>query len=98
MIYQISEYALISKCRLIATMLSRWRMSVADCLKKYEEVGKEIFKDPRVSLWGWPKARHSKKPLIKAIEDLAVARAPKGKESVDGKYQMFPAPLDLCKT
>jgi hypothetical protein len=85
---------------LIATMLSRWRMSVAECIQKYDTLGGQIFGQKRlVSVFGYPKCKHSKKPLIAAIKELADQRTPKteGKRP-EKKIEMFPSPPDLCRT
>jgi hypothetical protein len=84
---------------LIATMLSRWRMSVAECLEKYESFGRAIFVNKRImSAFGFPKTKHSKKPLIAAIKDLTKKRSPQDTETDRPEYQMFPSPDDLCRT
>jgi hypothetical protein len=81
-------------------MLSRWRMSVKECIEQYEIVGEEIFGSKwRLSVLGFPQSKHSKKPLIRAIESLVDKRTAKSPEqSPDTKYQKFPGPPDLCRT
>lgn len=93
------EFKLMNHHSLIATMLSRWRMTVAEGLEQYENVGKKIFEYPRlVSVFGRPQCKHSKKPLIKAIRDLAASKRPNGVDSPESIFNMFPAPPDLCRT
>jgi hypothetical protein len=89
---------LIYSNSLIAVMLSRLRMSVADCLQQYEVVGGKVFGEPRkVSILGWPHNRYHKAPLVKAIQDIVAQRVPNERESSEEKFQMFPAPADLCR-
>jgi hypothetical protein len=90
---------LIIALSLIATMLSRLRMTVAEAVEQYEDVGKKIFENPRpISLAGWPKCKHSKKPLVTAIQNLATSRRPKSEPPDESIFNMFPAPSDLCRT
>jgi hypothetical protein len=80
-------------------MLSRWRMPVVECLKKYEEVGKQIFEKRRkISILGYPQNKHSKRPLKDAIEALCKERSPPNRTPAARKFEMFPAPDDLCRT
>lgn len=86
---------------LIATMLSRLRMSVAECLEQYKNFGRAIFINKRkVSAFGYPKTKHSKKPLVAAINDLTKERSPleTDEQEIRPEYQMFPSPEDLCRT
>ena len=90
---------LISALSLIATMFSRLRMTVAEAVEQYEDVGKKIFQNPRsISLVGWPKCKHSKKPLITAIQGLVASRRPNSEQPDKSIFNMFPAPSDLCRT
>lgn len=81
-------------------MLSRWRMSVKECIAQYEVVGNQIFGAKwRLSVLGFPQSKHSKKPLKAAIKKLVqekTATTPGQPPNLD--YQKFPAPPDLCRT
>jgi hypothetical protein len=85
---------------LIATMLSRLRMSVAECIQKYDTLGRQIFGQKRsVSVLGYPQCKHSKRPLIAAIQELVDQRTPRIEGQIPEKeFEMFPAPPDLCRT
>jgi len=83
---------------LIATMLSRWRMPVVDCLRQYEVFGEKVFGQRRkVSVLGWPHNKHHKAPLVQAIKDIAAQKTPSEREGSGEKFQMFPTPPDLCR-
>ena len=74
-------------------------MTVAECLEQYEVVGQKIFENRRkISVFGRPQCKHSKKPLIKAIQDLAASKRPNRIDSPTSIFNMFPAPPDLCRT
>jgi len=75
-------------------------MSVKECITQYEIVGSQIFGAKwRLSVLGFPQTKHSKKPLIRAIESLTDAKTAKASgEDPDPKYERFPAPPDLCRT
>jgi hypothetical protein len=79
-------------------MLSRWRMSVNECIEQYKLVGAQVFGDKRnLSFFGFPRSKHSKKPLKAAIIDLGNQKTPE-MPGDSPRYQMFPAPSDLCRT
>jgi hypothetical protein len=75
-------------------------MSVAECIQKYEEFGEQIFgKKRKISVLGYPQSKHSKKPLIEAIKQLAKERTPNTKNQASRpEFEMFPSPPDLCRT
>ncbi|KAF4636644.1 hypothetical protein G7Y89_g1453 [Cudoniella acicularis] len=84
---------------LIATMLGRWWMSVAECRKIYKNIGGSIFKNSRLfRIMGRPRYKYSKRPLIQAINDLVDERTPGSAIQGEAKFSLFPAPGDLCRT
>ncbi len=96
------DLALTLLCRLIATMLSRFRMSVAECIQQYQVVGEKIFENRRkLSVLGYPRDKHSKRPLINAIKKLTRERSPNpgiDEDKLPAEFRLFPAPPDLCRT
>lgn len=83
-------------------MLSRWRMSVKECITQYEIVGNRVFNTKwRLSVLGFPRSKHSKKPLkaaIKSLVDKKTVTTPGQSPTSEFEYGKFPAPPDLCRT
>ena len=82
---------------LISIMLGRFRMSVPDCLRRYEEMGERIFGHPRrISIKGWPKNKFDKLNLKQCVEDITNQHMPEHESQET--YGRLPYPEDLCKT
>lgn len=76
-------------------------MPVAECLGQYSTFGRDIFRNKRkVSAFGFPKTKHSKKPLISAIRTLTTQKTPPAQPNlpIRPEFEMFPSPDDLCRT
>lgn len=76
-------------------MLSRFRMSVNDCITEYKSLGRKVFAHPRPLLMGglsWHK--FSAQPLTAAIQDVTNRHCFKlGSFGVQ-----FPSDPDFCRT
>jgi hypothetical protein len=84
--------------RLIAMMLSRWRMSAGECRKQYEDLGMAIFANPRpFSFLGIPYDKHHKAPLVQAIENIMNLKIPEEHRDANNKLQKIHYPKDLCR-
>ena len=76
--HQTSQSKALTRYRLIATMLGRFRMNVLDCLKEYEGLSHEIFGKPRwisqrtVLVAPWPK--YSAHKMEKVFQDVTRRR------------------------
>ena len=82
-------------------MLSRWRMSVAECIQQYEKFGENVFGSPRIwTCKGYPKTRYSKRPLLDIINRITKKKTPSTviQNSTISNFQFFEAPPDLCRT
>jgi hypothetical protein len=84
--------------RLIAVMLSRWRMSARECRIQYEDLGMTIFAKPRpFSFLGIPYDKHHKAPLVGAIEKIVNLKIPEQHGNANSKFQKIHSPKDLCR-
>lgn len=62
--------------RLISILLSRFRLTVDDCLKEYEHLGKEIFGYPQsFSIKGLVRPRLNPKRLHEVIQNVTSRRS-----------------------
>ncbi|KAI1270847.1 acyl transferase/acyl hydrolase/lysophospholipase [Xylaria sp. FL0933] len=82
---------------LIAILLSRFRMTVEDCLKEYETMAGAIFGKPRRFhkmnvLVGWNK--YSRKTLKKACEEVIERRS---QMDEGDKETLFQTEIDTCR-
>lgn len=80
---------------LIAIMLSRFRMSVDDCMKEYETLGQEVFGNPRPpSMKGLLWHKFDSKILRRVIEDVTSRQA----EIQPNGQVTYPCPRNRCQT
>ncbi|KAI1303287.1 acyl transferase/acyl hydrolase/lysophospholipase [Xylaria venustula] len=82
---------------LIAILLSRFRMTVEDCLKEYETMAGVIFGNPRMfhKLKGFVKwNKYSTKDLEKAIKEVIERRS---QVSEDDTEPLFQTDIDTCR-
>lgn len=75
-------------------MISRFRMTVDDCLQEYRTLGSDVFGKPRILtmksvLWN----KFNEKRLHKAIEDVTFRHCENPRVPA-----RFPSPKDLCQT
>lgn len=80
---------------LIAIMLSRFRMTVDDCIKEYETLGEEVFGNPRPpSMKGLLWHKFDSKVLRRVIEEVTNRRA---EINFNGQVT-YPCPKNRCQT
>ena len=83
--------------RLIAIMLSRLRMTVADCMQQYETLGDRVFGRPRrfhIRRPPWiPKEKYNHKHLEEVMKDVVKSRDPSGTSQAK-----FTSNEDMCRT
>jgi hypothetical protein len=82
-------------------MLSRLRMSIAECIADFKMIVGEMYHQPRrITALGVPIAKYSEKPFIDAIKTVISTKVPANSgtfaDTVD--YQKLPSPHDLCRT
>ena len=84
--------------RLIAIMLGRFRMSVYDCLREYENMSDQIFGKPRLlsqRTIGTPWHKYSAEAMENAIKEVAARRCERSQRINDVH---FPSSPSMCKT
>lgn len=81
---------------LISIMLSRFRMSVRDCLKAYKDMGSRVFGSPRPPDFGLMWHKFNAGHLERVIRDIVSQHG----ERVDPSSGdvLYPSPEALCKT
>jgi hypothetical protein len=83
-----------SLLRLISIMVSRFRMTVDDCLQEYKTFGSEVFGRRRIlSMKGVLWNKFNEEHLYKVIEDVTSRHCEN--PSVTTR---FPSPKDICRT
>lgn len=88
------------RCSLIAIMLSRFRMTVVDCLDEYENMGHHIFGKPRplsqrnIGIVPWPK--YSADAMERVFKDVAERRRQKRSDDLDTSRATFKTIDDTC--
>ena len=80
---------------LIAIMLSRFRMTVKDCLDEYERMSNDIFGKPRLlsqrNTLILPWTKYSASAMEKAFKDVTARRCSKAERaSLDSQYRVNP--------
>jgi hypothetical protein len=74
-------------------------MSVGECLRQYQTVGRTVFQHPRkFGLMGILHDKYHKAPLVEVISNLTDDKTPPEIQGSGAKFQMFPSPPDLCRT
>jgi hypothetical protein len=82
--------------RLISIMLSRFRMSVNDCIAEYKALGGKVFANPRpISKGGILWHKYNSDRLRSAIEDVTNRHCFRRARCFGIK---FPSDPDLCRT
>lgn len=75
-------------------MVSRFRMTVDECLLEYKALGSEVFGRPRLlSMKGILWNKFNEERLHKAIEDVTSRHCENPQVTT-----RFPSPKDLCRT
>ncbi len=78
-------------------MLSRFRMTVDDCIKEYKTLGERIFGHPRpMTIGGLPWNRFSAKVLENVIRDVT-SRHNKPSDTFGNHYGMERGDEDMCQ-
>lgn len=94
------QIAVNLECRLIAIMLGRLRMSVADCLHEYKTLGGEIFGKPRffteLKFILISRAKYDSKVLERVFQGVAERHREVSDHNYD--YALFPSERGLCGT
>ncbi|TGO46071.1 hypothetical protein BOTNAR_0616g00060 [Botryotinia narcissicola] len=84
---------------LSAIMLSRLRMNSDDCIQEYENLGENIFGQPRkLSMRGpipWNREKYDHRKLEQSIKDVVKRRDWKEDQIADS---MYPSNKDRCRT
>lgn len=86
---------LLTKSRLISIMLSRFRMTVDDCIEEYKTLGEKIFGHPRplASKSAIPWHKFSAKKFEEVIQDVTTRHSERDEFTVS-----YPSHEDLCRT
>ena len=83
--------------RLISIMLSRFRMTVDDCIKEYKNLGQRLFKHPRrIAKGGFPWHRFSASVLEDFMRGLT-SRHDKRSDDFGDHYGMERTDEDMCQ-
>lgn len=77
-------------------MISRFRMTVRDCLEAYKEMGRRVFGNPRPPDFGIAWHKFDSDRLEEVIRDVASRHG----EKVDppARDVQYPSPEAFCKT
>ena len=82
-------------CSLIAIMLSRFRMTVKDCLDEYERMSNQIFGNPRMlsqrNTFILPWTKYSASAMAKAFQDVTARRCSVAeRDALNSQYRETP--------
>jgi hypothetical protein len=82
-------------------MLSRLRMSIAQCIAEFNMIVREMYHQPRrITVLGFPGAKYSEKPFIDAINWMITKNLTTNSGTLADTVepQKLSSPHDLCRT